>query len=121
MDLCAKRYLISYLKKDKKTGKQKLYHNQVIAGVPKNLLFNRYYWLKVYDMFDDDMIIEDCKLTSFYIDDGCSGYVNGDYMEEKSALALVSCEFNLNLDEEWLLLFLEYQEEYHGREFRLLG
>lgn len=119
--LGAKRYLISYLKRDKKTGVQKLYHNQVIAGVPKGLLFNRYYWRKVYDLFEDDLIIEDCKLTSFYIDEGCEGYVDGVYMCEKSALALIPCEFNLNIDEAWLVAFLDLQEENVGRELRNWG
>ena len=119
--LGAKRYLISYLKKDKKTGKQKLCHNQVVAGVPKNLLFNRYYWKKVYDIFEDNLVIKDCKLTSFYIDDGCEMVVDGVLMKERSALSLIPCEFNLDIEETWLLSFLDFQLSNEGREFRILG
>lgn len=119
--LGAKRYLISYLKKNKKIGKQELKHNQVIAGVPKGLLFNRYYWRKVYDIFEDSLVIKDCKLVSYYIDDGCEGFVDGVYMKEKSALALISGDFELNIDETWLLIYMNMVEELQGQEMRIMG
>lgn len=113
----AKRYIITTVKG---------YKNQTIAGLPKNILFENHTTQEVFDMFTDDMAINDCKLMAVYNDEethekltDCNGKTVEIY--EKSSVALVDTDFTMKIKDLWLqdILRMKQEEElYYNRQVK---
>lgn len=101
--LGAKRYLISFIEH----GEEK--HEQTIAGLPKNILFKQYEPNTAYEVFENDMTIKECKLTSCYNDEDTTVWIDNEPHTELSSIALVKSDFQMKIDTVWLNAFLEYQ------------
>lgn len=112
--LGAKRYCYTYKGEFKST----------IAGLPKKTLLQYYNFKKhihrlesPYDLFDDGLIIPDCKLGSVYYDEPTSAYINGELMREESSVCLVPVSFSLGVTEDFTEL-IDYLQALKGKEYR---
>lgn len=75
--------------------------NITVAGLPKGYLQKLYSNKEIYNMFDDNMIIESCKNGSVYNDEYHSDYLtdyfgNTDFVEQESSMAIVPRDFTMS-------------------------
>ena len=112
--LGAKRYCYTYKGKFKST----------IAGLPKTALLDYYNFKRrvhrldnIYDLFDDGLIIPDCKLGSIYYDEPTQTYINGELMREETSVCLTPVSFSLSLSEDFAVL-IDTMNALKGKEYR---
>lgn len=112
--LGAKRYCYTYKGKFKST----------IAGLPKTALLDYYNFKRkihrldnIYDLFDDGLIIPDCKLGSIYYDEPTQAVINGELMREESSVCLTPVSFSLSLAEDFTQL-IDTMNALKGKEYR---
>lgn len=100
--LGAKRYLYTV-----KKGNRRVY-NCTVAGLPKQWYYdnNGQNLMSFYRNFKDGYVAKDCKLASIYNDDEC---YDDDGNPIPTNISLVTTDFTLGLNSEWLDLVYDMQ------------
>lgn len=126
--LGCKRYIIEVDAYNKNTKTRERQLVQTVAGLPKGAMIKQYETIDTcFNAFDDDMVIEDCKLLSKYVDEPYEITVTDeqghtDTHTEYSCCALLPNKFSLSIDDLWKLFYINYAVDRLNAsvEYRLL-